>query len=65
MTSISGKAVQKCRDNNITLIDKNNEDPEYIASLAFKKAIFGSHPYKNESYGEKDDLGEIDKRGTK
>ena len=59
--SLDKKTVERIRKQINILLVKNNEQPEYIASQALKKAVFSAHPYGYPKYGSLATLPHITK----
>jgi zinc protease len=43
--------IERIRNQILVIINKKNEQPQYIASREFDEAIFGKQPYANSKYG--------------
>lgn len=52
-------SILRIKNQIIAILDKKQEDPQYVAMRKFKEVMFSNHPYANNRYGEKDDIQSI------
>jgi zinc protease len=57
--SFPEEEIARERKQRIAGIDALKEDPSALASLMFRKAVFGDHPYGSQTTGTKASLGAI------
>lgn len=54
-----GSAIERTKNQSLSIIKQQEQQPGYLLARAFKKAAYGKHPYGQEQVGTKDTLDSL------
>lgn len=54
-------AIQRAKSQQLSLLQRREANPNYIAKKKLFESVFKDHPYANQPYGRKEDLNKINK----